>query len=84
MSAYCSVNDLKTFGYDIKDSDLENLDFINVNGSAQRLAWNSLQHYDINYNIKKTVNSQFDAFKLVRNSKNLHTFLYFFHLTIYI
>ena len=56
-------------------SDLENLDFINVNGSAQRLAWNSLQHYDINYNIKKTVNSQFDAFKLVRNSKNLHTFL---------
>lgn len=56
-------------------SDLENLDFINVNGSAQRLAWNSLQHYDIDYNIKKTVNSQFDAFKLVRNSKNLHTFL---------
>ena len=56
-------------------SDLENLDFINVNGSAQRLAWNSLQHYDINYNIKKTVNSQFDAFKLVKNSKNLHTFL---------
>lgn len=56
-------------------SDLENLDFINVNGSAQRLAWNSLQHYDINYNIRKTVNSQFDAFKLVRNSKNLHTFL---------
>ena len=56
-------------------SDLQGLDFVNVNGSAQRLAWNSLQHYDINYNIKKTVNSQFDAFKLVRNSKNLHTFL---------
>ena len=56
-------------------SDLEGLDFVNVNGSAQRLAWNSLQHYDINYNIAKTVNSQFDAFKLVRNSENLHTFL---------
>lgn len=56
-------------------SDLEGLNFVNVNGSAQRLAWNSLQHYDINYNIEKTVNSQFDAFKLVRNSKNLHTFL---------
>ena len=56
-------------------SDLEGLDFINVNGSAQRLAWNSLQHYDIDYNIEKTVNSQFDAFKLVRNSENLHTFL---------
>ena len=56
-------------------SDLEGLDFVNVNGSAQRLAWNSLNHYDIEYNIKETVNSQFDAFKLVRNSKNLHTFL---------
>ena len=33
-------------------SDLTGLDFVNVNGSAQRLAWNSLQHYDIDYNIK--------------------------------
>ena len=56
-------------------SDLEGLDFVNVNGSAQRLAWNSLRHYDIEYNIKESVNSQFDAFKLVRNSKNLYTFL---------
>lgn len=56
-------------------SDLEGLDFVNVNGSAQRLAWNSLQHYDIHYHIKKNVKSQFDAFKLVRNSKNLFTFL---------
>ena len=56
-------------------SDLTGLDFVNVNGSAQRLAWNSLQHYDIEYNIIKSVNSQFDAFKLVRNSENLYTFL---------
>lgn len=56
-------------------SDLEGLDFINVNGSAQRLAWNSLRHYDIEYNIKESVNSQFDAFKIVRNSQNLYTFL---------
>lgn len=56
-------------------SDLENLDFISVNGSAQRLAWTSLKHYDIGFNIKETVNSQFDAFKMVRNSKNLYTFL---------
>ena len=52
-------------------SDLEGLDFVNVNGSAQRLAWNSLNHYDIEYNLKKNVNSQFDAFKIVRNSENL-------------
>lgn len=56
-------------------SDLEGLDFVGVNGSAQRLAWNSLRHYDIEFNIVETVNSQFDAFKMVRNSENLYTFL---------
>ncbi len=56
-------------------SDLENLDFISVSGSAQRLAWTSLKHYDIEFNIKETVNSQFDAFKIVKNSENLYTFL---------
>lgn len=56
-------------------SDLEGLDFVNVKGSAQRLAWNSLDHYDIEYNLKENVNSQFDAFKMVRNSEDLYTFL---------
>lgn len=56
-------------------SDLENLDFVSVSGSAQRLAWDSLKHYDININITETVNSQFEAYKLVKNSKNLHTYL---------
>ena len=55
--------------------DLDGLDFVKVGGSAQRLAWNSLEHYDLKYNIKYEVNSQFDAFKLVKNSKNLHSFL---------
>ena len=55
--------------------ELDNLDFVKVGGSAQRLAWNSLEHYDLKYNIKYEVNSQFDAFKLVKNSKNLHSFL---------
>ena len=36
---------------------------------------NSLRHYDIEYNIKMNVNSQFDAFKIVKNSENLYTFL---------
>lgn len=56
-------------------NDLEGMDFVNVYGSAQRLAWASLEHYDINYSLKYSVNSQFDAFKLVRNSENLHSFL---------
>lgn len=56
-------------------NDLEGLEFVNVEGSAQRLAWNSLEHYDIDYSLKYTVNFQFDAFKLVKNSENLHSFL---------
>lgn len=56
-------------------NDLNGLNFVNVTGSAQRLAWNSLKHYDIEYNITHKVSSQFDAFKLVRNSNNLHCFL---------
>ena len=56
-------------------NDLEGLEFINVEGSAQRLAWSSLEHYDIDDSLKYTVNSQFDAFKLVKNSDNLHSFL---------
>ena len=55
--------------------DMENLRFVSVKGSAQRLAWDSLKHYDIKFNIKEKVNSQFDAYKQVRSSKNLHTFL---------
>ena len=53
-------------------NDLNGLDFVNVTGSAQRLAWSTLKHYDLDYNITHKVNSQFDAFKLVKNSKNLH------------
>ncbi|SDA54025.1 LysR family transcriptional regulator [Methanobrevibacter millerae] len=55
--------------------DLDNLEFVKVNGSAQRLAWNTLEHYDLNYSIRHEVNSQFDAFKLVKNSENLYSFL---------
>ena len=55
--------------------DLDNLDFVKVDGSAQRLAWNTLEHYNLDYTVKHKVNSQFDAFKLVRNSENLYSFL---------
>lgn len=56
-------------------NDLKNLEYVSVAGSAQRLAWNTLDHYDIPYTISKRVNSQFDAFKMVRNSDNLYSFL---------
>lgn len=56
-------------------NDLRDLKYVSVKGSAQRLAWDTLKHYDIPYTIAKTVNSQFDAFKMVKNSDNLYSFL---------
>lgn len=56
-------------------NELGNLNYVSVTGSAQRLAWDTLNHYDIPYTISKTVNSQFDAFKIVKNSNNLYSFL---------
>ncbi len=58
-----------------KIEDLEGLDFISVKGTAQRLVWQTLNNNGISFNIKKEVSSQFDAFKLVRNSDDLYTFL---------
>lgn len=55
--------------------DLNGLNFISVKGSAQRLAWNTLKQLNIDFNIVQEVNSQFDAFKLVKNNPNLNTFL---------
>ena len=56
-------------------NDLNGLNYVKVDGSAQRLAWDTLNHYDISYDIAASVPSQFDAFKLVKNSKNLYSFL---------
>ena len=58
-----------------KMTDLEDKKFIGVKGSAQRLAWNTLEQNNIPFEIVKEVKSQFDAFKIVRNSDNLYTFL---------
>lgn len=58
-----------------KMTDLEDKKFIGVKGSAQRLAWNTLEQNNIQFEIVKEVKSQFDAFKIVRNSDNLYTFL---------
>ena len=56
-------------------SDLEGLKFIGVKGSAQRLAWSTLRQENINFTIDREVKSQFDAFKIVRNSDEYYTFL---------
>jgi len=48
---------------------------VSVTGTAQRLAWQTLEGNDMNFNIIKTFNSQYDAFKFVKNSKSIYTFL---------
>ncbi len=58
-----------------KIEDLAELDFIGVKGSAQRLAWSTLKQENIPFNIVREVKSQFDAFKIVKNSDNYYTFL---------
>ena len=58
-----------------KIEDLEGLKFIGVKGSAQRLAWNTLRQENINFTIDREVKSQFDAFKIVKNSEEYYTFL---------
>lgn len=55
--------------------DLKNLKFISVEGTAQRLAWNTFNEINVPFEIVKEVKSEFDAFKIVKNSKNLYTFL---------
>ena len=54
---------------------LEGMKFIGVKGSAQRLAWSTLRQANINFSIEREVKSQFDAFKIVKNSEDYYTFL---------
>ena len=56
-------------------NDLKDMKFIGVKGTAQRLAWNTLKQNHIEFDIEREVKSQFDAFKIVRNSDDLYTFL---------
>lgn len=72
-------NDNKSNNLEIeKISDfksINNLEFVAVEGTGQRLAWQTLKENNISFEIVKKVKSQFDAFKIVKNSDNLYTFL---------
>lgn len=56
-------------------SELEGKNFVEISGSAQRLAWNTLDNRVINYKIVKLLKSPYEALKIVENSKNLYTFI---------
>ena len=49
--------------------DLEGQNFVEVPHSAQRLAWNTLDHLKIDYNITEIYNSPYTAFKKSRISQ---------------
>jgi len=55
--------------------ELEGKDFVEITGSSQRLAWNTLDNMGINFKIAKVLKSPYEAFKVVKNSDNLYTFL---------
>ncbi|OED30298.1 LysR family transcriptional regulator [Methanosphaera sp. WGK6] len=56
-------------------SDLNGLNFVEVDGSAQRLAWTTLANYDLDFNIVYVVNSFHEAIRLVEQNENLYTFI---------
>lgn len=55
--------------------DLTGLDFVEVEGSAQRLAWTTLANNDLDFNIVKSVNSFHEAIRMVEQNENLYTFI---------
>ena len=60
----------------IKDvKQLEGKKFVEITGSAQRLVWNTLDNMGINYRISEVLKSPYEAFKVVKNSDDLYTFI---------
>ncbi|MCD7782134.1 MAG: LysR family transcriptional regulator [Methanosphaera sp.] len=55
--------------------DLNGLQFVEVENSAQRLAWTTLANYDIDFDIVRVVKSFHEAIRIVENNENLYTFI---------
>ena len=55
--------------------DLDGLSFIEVENSAQRLVWNSLVDYDVNFDIVGSVHSFHEALKITEGDENIYTFI---------
>ena len=55
--------------------DLDGCDFISVSGSSQRLAWNILNDHGIDFNIVDSVNSPYEAYRIVKQDPGLYSFL---------
>lgn len=58
-----------------KLTDLNDSRFISVANSSQRLAWKILNDHDVNFEIINEVKSPYEAYKLVKSSDDVYTFL---------
>ncbi len=56
-------------------NDLNGKNFLEVPGSSQRLAWNTMDNMKINYQIVELAKSPYNALKTVQKNKELYTFL---------
>jgi len=55
--------------------DLNGKNFIEVPGSSQRLAWNTMDNMKIDYQIVELVKSPYNALNIINKNKELFTFL---------
>lgn len=55
--------------------DLNGKNFLEVPGSSQRLAWNTMDNMKIDYKIDELVKSPYNAIKIICKNKKLFTFL---------
>lgn len=55
--------------------DLNGKNFLEVPGSSQRLAWNTLDNLEIDYQIVELAKSPYNALKTIQEDKELYTFL---------
>lgn len=55
--------------------DLNGKSFIEIPGSSQRLAWNTLDNLKIDYEIIKSAKSPYSALKIIEKNDELYTFL---------
>ncbi len=55
--------------------DLNGKNFLEIPGSSQRLAWNTMDNMKIDYKIVELVKSPYNALKIINKNKELFTFL---------
>ncbi|WP_048192230.1 LysR family transcriptional regulator [Methanobacterium sp. SMA-27] len=56
-------------------NDINGKNFLEIQGSSQRLAWNTMDNMKINYQIVELVKSPYNALKTIQNNDKLYTFL---------